>query len=403
MPSAIPNAIPKTMAGVLLTGHGGLDKLEYRVDLPVPHPRVGEVLVKLSAAAINNTDINTRSGWYDSAVTTATSLGGEEGFSLRSRVAQGEGEVAVESSTEDVGRALGNTFGNTFGNSGENRSWSGSALSFPFIQGADGCGVVAAVGEGVSEDYLGNRVVLRAMQEAGEWLCRCLGSEMDGCYAQYVRVKSSEVYSVSSSLSDAELAAIPCAYSTAEGLVQRCGLIRGERVLITGASGGVGLAAVQLAVLRGAEVIALVGEGKEERVRESGASRVVLRSVALRESMEEESVDVVIDLVGGKVTAGGEWSDILWVLRRGGRYAVSGAIAGPIVALDLRQLYLKDLTFLGCTYQSGDIFSRLMDYVEKGQVMPVVAKQFPLEKIRDAQRAFLRKDFVGKIVLIPPK
>ncbi len=290
-----------------------------------------------------------------------------------------------------------------FGNSGENRSWSGSVLSFPFIQGADGCGVVAAVGEGGSEDRIGKRVVLCAMQDAGGWLCRCLGSEMDGCYAQYVRVKTEETYSPSSKLSDAELAAIPCAYSTAEGLVQRSGVIRDEKVLVTGASGGVGLAAVQLAALRGAEVTALVGKGKGEIVRQNGAAKIIERHISLRESMEEESVDVVIDLVGGDVTTGGSWSDIVWVLRRGGRYAISGAIAGPIVALDLRQLYLKDLTFLGCTYQSSDIFPRLMDYVEKGQIKPVVAKQFPLEQIHDAQRAFLKKDFIGKIVLIPPK
>ena len=387
------SALPKTMAGVLLTGYGGLDKLEYREDLPVPHPRADEILVKLSAAAINNTDINTRSGWYDSAVTCATSQGAEGGFASRKEASRFEA-----TSSSKVPAA-----GQGFGNSGENRSWSGSVLSFPLIQGADGCGVVAAVGEDVSKDFLGKRVVLCAMQDAGGWLCRCLGSEMNGCYAQYVRVKYREAYPTSSSLSDAELAAIPCAYSTAEGLVQRSGVIRGEKVLITGASGGVGLAAVQLATLRGAEVTALVGKGKGETVLKSGAARIVERHVSLRESIEEESVDVVIDLVGGNVTTGGSWSDILWVLRRGGRYAVSGAIAGPIVELDLRQLYLKDVTFLGCTYQSGDIFPRLMDYVEKGQVHPVVAKQFPLKEIHEAQRAFLKKDFIGKIVLIPPK
>ena len=374
------------MAGVLLTGHGGLDKLEYRTDLPVPQPRVGEVLVKLSAAAINNTDINTRSGWYDSAVTVATSQGAEQGF------AQGFTQGFTKTSDE-----------RTFGNSGERRTWSGSSLSFPLVQGADGCGVVVSLGEGVSEELLDKRVVLNAMQDAGEWICHCLGSEMDGCYAQYVRVKSSEVYPSTSKLSDAELAAIPCAYSTAEGLVQRSGVLRGEKVLVTGASGGVGLAAVQLATLRGAEVTGLVGRGKGQLVSENGAARFVERQLPLRESMEEESVDVVIDLVGGSVTTDGDWSDVMWVLRRGGRYAVSGAIAGPIVSLDLRQLYLKDLTFLGCTYQGREIFPKLMEYVERGQVKPVVAKQFPLEEIHEAQRAFLRKDFVGKIVLIPPK
>ena len=119
------------------------------------------------------------------------------------------------------------------------------------------------------------------------------------------------------------------------------------------------------------------------------------------ESLSEDSIDVVIDLVGGDITRDGSWMDLLRILRRGGRYAVSGAIGGPIVSLDLRQLYLKDLVFFGCTAQGRDIFPRLMEYIEGDKLHPVVAASFPLSEIHAAQRAFLRKDFVGKIILLP--
>ena len=102
------SALPKTMAGVLLTGYGGLDKLEYREDLPVPHPRADEILVKLSAAAINNTDINTRSGWYDSAVTCATSQGAEGGFASRKEASRFE--ATSSSKVPAAGQGFGESF-----------------------------------------------------------------------------------------------------------------------------------------------------------------------------------------------------------------------------------------------------------------------------------------------------
>ena len=269
------------------------------------------------------------------------------------------------------------------------------------IQGADGCGEIVSVGAGVSSTRVGERVLLCAMHYISDTRSVCLGSEMNGCYAEYVSLASNAALVTSSRLSDSELAAIPCAYSTAEGLVSRSGVRRGERVLVTGASGGVGLAAVQLSRLRGADVTALVSASKGAAVCEHGAHRFIARGVPLRDSLAEDSMDVVIDLVGGEITRGGDWMDILRVLRRGGRYAISGAIGGPIVSLDLRQLYLKDLVFYGCTAQGRDIFPRLMEYISRDELQPVVACTFPLSEIHAAQRAFLRKDFVGKIVLLP--
>jgi len=99
---------------------------------------------------------------------------------------------------------------------------------------------------------------------------------------------------------------------------------------------------------------------------------------------------------------GAQWLTLLDVLKRGGRYATSGAIAGPLVALDLRTLYLKDLTLVGCTFQDERIFDNLVGYIERGEIAPVVAQTFALRDIALAQTAFSAKNFVGKIVLLAP-
>ena len=101
--------------------------------------------------------------------------------------------------------------------------------------------------------------------------------------------------------------------------------------------------------------------------------------------------------------AGPAWPGLLDVLRRGGRYATAGAIAGPMVELDVRTLYLKDLTLFGCTFQEDAVFSNLVSYIERGEIRPLVAKTFPLSEIRRAQEAFLAKGFTGKLVLVPPE
>ncbi|WP_269465730.1 zinc-binding dehydrogenase [Marinobacterium aestuarii] len=190
----------------------------------------------------------------------------------------------------------------------------------------------------------------------------------------------------------------PCAYSTAEGMLERARLGAEERVLITGASGGVGSAAVQLAKRRGAYVIAVCGEQKRDDVLALGADEVIARGGNLVAALGADSVDVVVDLV-----AGPQWPQLCEVLCRGGRYTVSGAIAGPLVELDVRTLYLKDLTFLGCTWQPRAVFENLIGYIERGEIRPLVAKSYPLEQIVEAQEAFMAKTFTGKLVLVPPQ
>jgi NADPH:quinone reductase-like Zn-dependent oxidoreductase len=239
--------------------------------------------------------------------------------------------------------------------------------------------------------------MLRTYVDFRPYECWTIGSECDGGFAQFVVAPARETHRVDCGWTDAELASIPCAYSTAENMLHRAG-VGAERVLISGASGGVGSAAVQLAKRRGAEVIALSSVAKAEEVRALGADQVLDRNVDLVAELGTGSIDVVIDLVAGE-----QWPSFLDVLRRGGRYATAGAIAGPIAQIDVRTLYLKDLTLMGCTFQEDEVFANLISYIEAGEIRPVVAKTYPLRDIAQAQEDFLVKKHTGKLVLIPPE
>ncbi|WP_397582441.1 alcohol dehydrogenase family protein [Sphingorhabdus sp.] len=352
--------IAANMRAVLLTGHGGYDKLNFRDDVPVPNPGPNDVLIRVAAAGVNNTDINTRIGWYSKAVAEATDVGAASGIA----------------DAQDDG-------------------WSGAAFQFPRIQGADACGRIVAVGDNVDPARIGERVLVEPVfRRASRFDILYFGSEVDGGFADYTCVPSLHAHRVNSELSDIELASFPCAYGTAENILTRINLQAGERVLITGASGGVGSAAVQLAKRRGAEVTAIAADAKAEIVRSLGASRVVPRDANLEALFGQEYFDAAVDIVGGS-----QFGGILNVLKRGGRYGVSGAISGPIVDLDLRTLYLKDLRLIGCTVLEPDVFANLVSYIERGEVRPLVAATYDLSDIVKAQEAFLTKQHVGKIVL----
>jgi len=143
-------------------------------------------------------------------------------------------------------------------------------------------------------------------------------------------------------------------------------------------------------------VVALAAADKAKTLTELGAEVVLGRDADLAATLGADSVDVVIDVVGGP-----RFPALLAVLKPRGRYAVSGAIAGPIVPLDLRTLYLKDLTLLGGTIQEPEVFGNLIGYIERGEIRPLVAATYPLAEIRAAQEAFLAKRHVGKIILVP--
>ncbi|MGQ1946071.1 alcohol dehydrogenase family protein [Geofilum sp. OHC36d9] len=345
------NEIPKKMRGVYLKGHGDFDMLELRDDIPVPNPGPNEVLIKVGAAAINNTDINTRKAWYSKG----------------------------ESDSDDA-------------------SWSGDSIKFPRIQGADVCGQIVSVGKQVSNQRLNERVLVEpcltevdgvSLKQA--WY---FGSECDGGFAEYTVVASKHAYAIKSEFSDVELASFPCSYSTAENMLTRAKVSAGERVLITGASGGVGSAAIQLAKARGAKVIGITGPEKADKVLNIGADEVLMRSDSVVGKLGENSIDVVIDLVGGK-----QWPELLDVLKHFGRYAVAGAIGDPHVKLDIRTLYLKDLSLFGCTVLEECVFSNLIKHIENRNIAPLVSATYPIEEIVKAQQAFLEKKHIGKIVI----
>ena len=358
--------LPTTMRAMVTMGHGGLEQMVLHPAWPRPEPAAGEVLIKVGACGLNNTDVNTRSGWYSKAVSEATT-----------------GDAFEAVNTDDP-------------------TWGGNPIVFPRIQGADVCGEIVAVGESVDAGRIGERVITdNWLRDPEDPLNRdktgYFGSECHGGYAEYTVIPAANALAVASDYSDAELATFSCSYSTAEGMVCRAAITASDTVLITGASGGVGGALIQLVKLRGARVIALSSTEKHEAVSALGADRVLPRSPEnLGAELADERVTVVADVVGGP-----DWHSVIDVLERGGRYVSSGAIAGPIVELDLRTFYLRDLTLLGSTVIPPDVTENLIRYIESQAIKPVLAATYPLEQLRDAQAAFIAKTHTGNIVVAP--
>ncbi|MFP8778143.1 zinc-binding dehydrogenase [Hydrogenophaga sp. RWCD_12] len=343
------------MQAVYLTGYGGLDRLRVVNDAPVPVPAVGEVLVRVGACGINNTDLWTREGAY------------------------GEGEQAA---------------------------WMGQAFTFPRIQGLDAVGQIVAVGADADRYRLGQRVMVNSCLYAGggdglEGL-QVVGSERDGGFAQFLCVPGENALAIRSSFSDAELATFMTPYMTAEHMLRRAGVSAGERVLVTGASGGVGSALVQLALLRGAEVVAVCSQAKLSAVRALGAHTVIAREQGdYRTSLMALGVmppfDVVADIVAGEQAA-----QCLDLLRHGGRYVTAGAVAGAMVRVDWRRLYLKQLSLFGVTMGTAADAQVIVQHIEAGRLRPLLAGSFPLEDIARAQQVFATRSHVGSLVLLPP-
>jgi len=358
--------LPETMRAMVTMGHGDLDQIVLRNDWPRPDPEAGEVLIRVGACGLNNTDVNTRVGWYSKAVTDATS---------------GAGYASVDD---------------------QDPTWGGAPITFPRIQGADVCGTIVAVGAGVDAARIGERVITDGWLRDADALedrnkTGYFGSERDGGFAEYTTTPSRNALAVTSDLTDAELATFSCSYSTAEGMLTRANVTADDTVLIPGASGGVGGALVQLAKRRGARVIAMASEVKHRDVAALGPDRVLPREPeSLAAVLGDERVTVVADVVGGPY-----WPNLIGILERGGRYTCSGAIAGPMVELDLRTFYLRDLTFTGSTVIPLEVMPNIVRYIEDGAIKPALAASYPLEELRAAQAACTAKTHAGNIVVIP--
>ncbi|MEO1161386.1 MAG: alcohol dehydrogenase family protein [Pseudomonadota bacterium] len=356
--------IPDRMKAFVLTGHGDMDKLVYHTDWPVPVPGTGEVLVKVHACGLNNTDVNTRTAWYSKGVSE-------------------------------------NTTGGAFDSADDNdATWGGAPITFPRIQGADVCGTVIAG----SDSLIGKRVLIETWLR--DWddplnLSKIgyFGSECDGGYAEYLKIDERYVHQVNSDLSDAELATFATSWITAENMLNRANVAEGDTVLISGASGGVGSALIQLANRRGATSIAMASNSKHDAVSGFEPHAILDRAPdnlkqALKQVIGRDTVSVVADVVGGSY-----WPQLIDVLDRGGRYTCAGAIAGPMVEMDLRTFYLRDLTFTGATIVPPGVFADLVGYIERGEVKPALAATYPLEQLHVAQQAFIDKEHTGNIVV----
>lgn len=345
------------MTAAVLTRFGGPEVLELHHDWPRPRPTSQQVVVKVTAAAVNNTDIWTRQGAYGLP--------------------------------EDPSAQAG---------------WLGS-FDFPRIQGGDIAGVVVEVGSDVTGDLVGRRVLvdpaLYGSEDENASPVGYLGSEADGGFAQYVAVDATHAHDVRDSpLTDAQLACLPVAFGTAIGMLDRAGVHDGETVLVTGASGGVGLALVQLAAARGAHVLAITSGSKGDAVLANGAAQVFNRDspdiLDRIKAAAPSGLDVVADIAGGPGL-----SAMMPMLRDNGRWVIAGAVAGPVVEFDLRRLYLHNVQLIGSSMHTRVHFRRLVELARGGQVRPQVSSTFPLTEIAQAQEEFSARRHIGKIVILP--
>jgi len=284
----------------------------------------------------------------------------------------------------------------------------------PHIGGSDVAGVVEEVGEGVDGGLVGTRVVVDPSLACGrcEWcrrgeqsLCvdyRILGEHTQGGLAEYVVVPAANLLAVPAGFPVERAAAAPLVFLTAwRGLVTRGRLRAGESVLVTGASGGVGSAAVQIARLAGARVHAVTTTENVERVRALGADVVYDRtqvdySKEVWRETGKRGVDVVLDSVGAAV-----WKQNVRALARGGRLVAYGATTGAVAETDLRQLFWKQLEIVGTTMSTRAEFETVMRLVFEGRLDPVVDVVWPLERVREAHERLERGEHFGKVVLVP--
>lgn len=363
--------IPRLMKAMVLEGHGGIDKLRYR-DVPVPSPGAGQVLVQVTATAKNNTDRKAREGLYPTKKGEMTSfqMGGKP------------------------------------------------TLTFPRIQGADVVGRVVAVGEGVSEARIGERGLLDFNLYADRRTDINLtpdyyGHGADGGYAEYLAVPSDQFYHVpNSDLADAELAALGmCSYQTAYHMLTSANVQAGERVLVTGASGGVGTALIQLCRIIGAIPYALSQQEKAKPLLKLGAEAVLDRTDMNRfvDRLKAETggkpLDAVMDLVGGEMTDHFIDAMIFDMNARSTypRLSIAGASGGNISEILWTRIYLYQVQIFGVSHGTREEAGQLVSWIRRGDLKPVLHGAFRLSDLHRAEEYFVNRgsDYLGKIVIVP--
>lgn len=360
-----------TMKAMVLTGHGGLEKLEYTT-LPTPAPANGEVLVQVTATAKNNTDRKAREGLYPTkkGETTSFQMGGKP------------------------------------------------TLTFPRIQGADIAGRIVAVGSGVDSSRMGERGLLDFNLYANDRPDINLtpdyyGHGADGGFAEYVVVPADQFHTVTNTaLADAELAAMGmCSYQTAMHMLTSARVKAGERVLVTGASGGVGTALIQLCRILDAIPYALSTPGKASALVELGAEAVLDRSgmdtflEQTRAATGGRPFDAVMDLVGGDMTDRFIDAMIFDMNARETypRLSIAGASGGNISEILWTRIYLYQVQIFGVSHGTREEAEQLVAWIREGQLKPILHGAFRLSRLHDAERYFTNRgsNYLGKIVIVP--
>lgn len=367
--------LPPTMAAMLLTGHGGIDRLIYRQDVPRPTPGPNQILVEVTATAKNNTDRKAREGLYptqDKDEVTSFAMGGE------------------------------------------------ATLTFPRIQGADIVGRVAAVGEGVSPARLGERGLLDFnlypdRRADLNLIPDYYGHGADGGFADYVVVPAEQFYRMPNpELGDAELASMGmCSYQTGYHMLTVAGVGEGERVLVSGASGGVGTALIQLCRRLGAIPIAISQADKADALLALGAEAVIDRTEpeTLVERVLEATggapVDAVMDLVGGDMTHRFIDTMIQDMAARHSppRLSIAGASGGNLSEILWTRIYLYQVQIFGVSHGTREEADQLMAWIRDGSLKPVLHATFKLSELHAAERYFMQRGsgYLGKLVIVPDR
>jgi NADPH:quinone reductase-like Zn-dependent oxidoreductase len=365
--------IPETMKAMVLTGHGGIEKLEYSETMPTPKPGPGQVLVQVTATAKNNTDRKAREGLYP---------------------------------TKDKGDVTSFQMGGS------------PTLTFPRIQGADVVGHVVATGEGVSQGRIGERGLLDFNLYADDRQDINLtpdyyGHGADGGFAEYIAVPSDQFHQVENAeLADAELASMGmCSYQTAMHMLTSARVKAGERILVTGASGGVGTALLQLCRIMGAVPYALSQGDKADALTALGAEAVLDRSDMANFTERAKAVtgghpfDAVMDLAGGEMT--NAFIDAMIFNMNGRddypRLSIAGASAGNISEIMWTKIYLYQVQVFGVSHGTREEAEQLVAWIRSGQLKPVLHGAFRLSELHRAERYFVDRgsNYLGKIVIVP--
>ena len=337
------------MKALVLHAHGGLEQLHLEKDFPDPVAGEGDVVVRVRATSLNYHDVFTR------------------------------------------------------------RGMPGIKLSFPVIMGLDIAGEIAAIGPGVQGWSVGERVVIDPIDRIAYGL---MGETIHGGLAELCRAKAYQLIRIPEGVSFEQAAALPCAYGTALRMMEQIGQVQaGEKVLILGATGGVGVCCVQLAKLAGADVVACAGsEGKAEKLRAIGADHVIvytrhdfLRAVQelygkpqRRRGAGPGGVDVVVNFTGGDT-----WVKSLRCLRLGGRLLTCGATAGFDPTEDIRYIWTFELQIRGSNGWERSDIEELLEHVRTGRLHAVVDRTYSLEDGMHALHHLEDRRVFGKVVVTP--